>query len=158
MHLFYQSLSTVHRCGGHLLNITFSFLCARCILWPGFIPIRVSCHCVTDVMLLGYESCTWLIRTWITVCSMSFHLLLPEFAIRSSCGRSPSNGVWGINVQKVPICKVFSACPCSNVEWHCLTPEHWICLREHSIGWFLNRVVFSSASRSACACGVAKTI
>ena len=32
-------LEIVLRCGGQLLNVTFSFLSARCIRWPGFVPI-----------------------------------------------------------------------------------------------------------------------
>ena len=36
--------------GGQLLNVTFNFLSARCNRWPGFIPIRVSCRCVIDVV------------------------------------------------------------------------------------------------------------
>ena len=44
LHLFSQSSSIVLLCGGQLLNVTFGFLSARCILWPGFDLIRVSCH------------------------------------------------------------------------------------------------------------------
>ena len=36
LHLFSQSLSIVLWCGSQLLNVTFSFLRARCIQWPGF--------------------------------------------------------------------------------------------------------------------------
>ena len=49
-----------------------------CIRWPGFVPIRVSCRCVIDVVWLGFLCCTRLIRTLISFCSVSFHLLLPE--------------------------------------------------------------------------------
>ena len=72
MHLFSQSLSIVLRCGGLLLNATFSFSSAWCIRWPGFFLIRVSCCWVIDVMLLGYVCCTRLIRIRTTVCSASF--------------------------------------------------------------------------------------
>ena len=51
---------------GQLLNVIFSFLSARCIRWPGFVPIRVSCRCVIDVVYLGLICCTRLIRTLIT--------------------------------------------------------------------------------------------
>ena len=81
LHLFSQSLSIVLRCRGQLLNVTFSFLSDRCIRWPGFVPISVSCRCVIDVVWLGLICCTRLIRTPITVCSASFHLFLLEFDI-----------------------------------------------------------------------------
>ena len=66
---------------GQLLNATFSFLSARCNRWPNFVPIRVSCRCVIDVVWLGLICCTRLVRTLITVCSASIHLLLLEFGI-----------------------------------------------------------------------------
>ena len=47
------TLSIVLRCGGQLLNVTFSFSSARCIRWPGFVLIRVSWLFVIDVVLLG---------------------------------------------------------------------------------------------------------
>ena len=53
---------------------------ARYIRWPGYFKIRVSC-CVIDVMWLSILCFTRLIRTLITVCSASFHLLLLEFGI-----------------------------------------------------------------------------
>ena len=40
------------QCGGQLLNVIFSVSSARCIRWPSFPLIRVSCHCVIDIMLL----------------------------------------------------------------------------------------------------------
>ena len=64
------------QCRGQLLNVNFCFLSARCIRWPGFVPIRFSCSYVIDIMWLGLVCCTRLIRTQITVCSASFHLLL----------------------------------------------------------------------------------
>ena len=48
---------------------------ARCIRWPGFVLIRVSCRCVIDVMLLSWISCTRSIQTLITVFFASLHLL-----------------------------------------------------------------------------------
>ena len=45
MNLFFQSLSIVLLCGGLLLSASFSFPSARCIRWPGFALIRVSCRC-----------------------------------------------------------------------------------------------------------------
>ena len=71
MHLFSLSLSIVLRCEGQLLNVIFSFLSARCIRWPYFALIRVSCRCVIDVVLLGIVCCTRLMRSQITVCSAS---------------------------------------------------------------------------------------
>ena len=79
MHLFSQCLNILQRCEGRLLNVTFTFLNARCIRWPCFALIRVSCHCLIDVMLPDCVCCRRSIRTQINVCSMSFHLLLPEF-------------------------------------------------------------------------------
>ena len=81
MHLFSQSLSIIHRCGGLLLNVIFRYSSARRIRWPGFALIRLSCLCVIDVLLLHCECCTMLIRTRIIVCSVSFHLPLSEFDI-----------------------------------------------------------------------------
>ena len=37
---------------GQLLNVTFSFLSARCIRWPGFVLMRISWR-IIDVLLLG---------------------------------------------------------------------------------------------------------
>ena len=64
--------------GGQLLTVTFSFSSDRCIRCPWFAPIKVSCRCVIDVMLLFCVCCTRLILTRITVCSLSFHLFLSE--------------------------------------------------------------------------------
>ena len=89
MHLFSQSLSIVLRCVGLLLNVIFSFSSSRCVRWRGFALIRVSCRCVIDVMLLHCVCCKRLIRAWIIVCSVSFHLLLSELGILS-CGCSSS--------------------------------------------------------------------
>ena len=58
LHFFSQSLSIVLRCGGQLLDITFSFLRAMRFRWPGFVAIRVSCHCVIDLAWLGVECCS----------------------------------------------------------------------------------------------------
>ena len=79
MHLFSQSLNSVLRC--LRLNVIFTFSSAKCIRWPGFAMIRLSCRCVIDVMLLHCSCCTRSIRTRIIVCSVRFHLLLPEFDI-----------------------------------------------------------------------------
>ena len=115
MHLFSQSLSIVLRCGGLLLNVIFSFSSARCIRWPGFALIRHFCRCAIDVMLLHCECCKRLIRTRIIVCSVSFHLLLSEFDILER-RLQPSIRGWCIQVQNIPICKVFSAGSDSCVE------------------------------------------
>ena len=81
MDLCSESLSIVLRCGGPLLNAIFSFSSSRCIRWPGFTLMRLSCRCVIDVVLLHCVCCTRLIQTRIIVCSVSFHLLLSEFDI-----------------------------------------------------------------------------
>ena len=57
------------------------FWCARCIRCPGFTLISLSCRCVIDSMLLHCVCCTRFIRPWIIVCSVIFHLFLPEFDI-----------------------------------------------------------------------------
>ena len=66
---------------GSAADVTFSFLSARCIRWPGFVLIKVSCRCVINVMLLDWVCCTRLIITLITVWSSSFYLLLLEYNI-----------------------------------------------------------------------------
>ena len=78
MHLFSEYLSIILQCGGPLLNIIFSFSSPRCMRWPDFALIRVSYHCVIDVMLLDCVCGARLIRTRI-VYSVSSHMLLPEF-------------------------------------------------------------------------------
>ena len=88
LHLFSQSLSIFLWCGSQLLNVTFSFLRARClsifgglalsamcIRWSGFVPISF-CSYVIEVVWLGLVCCRRLILILITVCSTSFHLLL----------------------------------------------------------------------------------
>ena len=52
MNLFSQSLNIVLRCGDLLLNVIFSFSSTRCIRWPGFALVRISCRYVIDVMSL----------------------------------------------------------------------------------------------------------
>ena len=71
MYLFSQALSIVLQCGGLLLKVIYSFSSTRCIWLPGFALIRVSCHCVIDVMLLHCACCTRLIQTSIIVCLFS---------------------------------------------------------------------------------------
>ena len=82
----------VLQCGSLQLNVIFSFSSSRCIRWSGYALIKVFCPCVIDVMLLECVRSTRLIRTEIIVCSVNFHLLLPEFDI-PSCGRSSFIGV-----------------------------------------------------------------
>ena len=67
LHLFSQSLSIVFQCGDLLLNGIFSYASPRSIRWPGLAMIRLSCHCVIDVMLMHCVCCTRLIRTRIIV-------------------------------------------------------------------------------------------
>ena len=62
---------------------------ARCIRWPGFVPIRVSCCCVIDFMLLHCVCCARLIRTRIILCSVSVHLLLSEYDTRAAATAHP---------------------------------------------------------------------
>ena len=54
------------------------------IRWPGFALLRLSCRYVITVMLLHCVCLTRSIRTHITVCSVSFDLLLSEFDISDS--------------------------------------------------------------------------
>ena len=122
MHLFSQSLSIVLRCGSLLLNDIFCFSSARCILWPSFSLMRLSCRCVIDVMLLHCLCCTRLIRTRI-ICLLWASICLCQSSTLPSCGCSSSIRVWSIKVWNVPICKVFTAGPDSCVEWptlHCV--------------------------------------
>ena len=56
LHLFSQSFSIVLWCGGQLLNVTFSFLSARCIRWPGFVSIRISFRVAGRSMLYKVNS------------------------------------------------------------------------------------------------------
>ena len=81
-------LSIVLRCGGLLLNAIFNFSSSRCVRWPCFFLIRLSCRCVVDVMFLHCACCTRLIRTRIIISSVSFNLLqsstLPSCGCRSS--------------------------------------------------------------------------
>ena len=73
------------------------------------------------IMLLDCVCSTRLIQTRIIVCSVSFHLLLPEFDIKS-CGRSSFIGVQSYQGVERPIMKVFLAGLGSCVEWpslHC---------------------------------------
>ena len=79
----------VLHCGGQLLNITFSFSSSRRFQWTCYVLIRISCYRVIDVMLLGYVCCTKLIQTRITVCSVSFLLLLPELTYRAAAAAHP---------------------------------------------------------------------
>ena len=85
LHCYYEFiLEILEYCSavwGLLLIVTFSFSSVRCVRWPGFVLIRVSSRCEIDVMLLRYVCCARLIQTWITVCLVSFLLLLPEFGI-----------------------------------------------------------------------------
>ena len=121
---------------GSLLNVIFSFLIAMCIQWPGFVLIRVSCRCVIDVELLGLVCCTRLMRTLITLCSASFHLLLLEFDIPEL---RPQIIHW---VWIASLCRTFQFARCylpAQVRmWNelpytlCLTPECWMGSRVQS--------------------------
>ena len=99
---------------GQLLTVTFSFMSARCIQWPGFALIRVSCHCVIDVVLLDCVCCTRFILTRIIVCSVRCLLLLPEFGIVCSS----SIRVWTVKVSNVPTCRCFLLAGPSSHMWN----------------------------------------
>ena len=62
-------LSIILQCGTQLLNVIFSFMSVRCIRWPGFVLIRVSCRCIIDALWLGLVCCTRLI--WTLICLFS---------------------------------------------------------------------------------------
>ena len=162
MHLFSQFLSIVLLCWGQMPNVTFSVSSAGCIQWPGTELTRVSCRCVIYDMLQGNACCARLIRTRITVCSISFYQLLPKFDNLSYAGSS-SIGVWSIKVENISIGKVFPAGPGSNVEWPPYTVFDTGMLDGFKGAvkyWLLQWVVFSSLlwGAGAGACGVAKAI
>ena len=140
LHLFFQSLSIVLRYGCQLLNVTFRFSSARCIRLPGFTMIGVSCRCVIDVVWLGLVCCTRLIRTLVSVCSGSFHLLLLEFDILEL---RPQLIHWSLKYQGVErhnllglSCRLRFDCGMT-FPTLCLTPELWMGSRVQStIGCF----------------------
>ena len=106
-----------------------------------FAPIRVSC-CVIDVVWLSFVCCKKLIRTLITVCSASFHLLLLEFDIRELIHWSLMyQGVGRPNLQGLS-CRIRFEC---GMTFHtlCLTPERWMGSRVLSTGCFPNCLLFS---------------
>ena len=116
-------------CGGQLLNVTFSFLSAMCIRWPGFVLIIVSCYCVIDEMSLGYVCCARLIRTLISVGSASIHLLLLEFDISEL---RPPVIHWSLKYQGVErpnlqglSCRLRFECGMT-FPTLCLIPERWM--------------------------------
>ena len=134
LHLFSQSLSIILRCGGQLLNV-ICFLSARCIQWPGFVPIRVSCRCGIGIAWLGLVCCTRLLRTRITVYWASLHLFLLEFDIS---GMRPQLIHWSIKYQGVECpnlqgvsCRLRLECGMT-FPTLCLTPERWIGSRVQS--------------------------
>ena len=134
LHLFFQPLSIVHRrCGGLLLNPIFSFSSARCIRWPGFAMIRLSCRCVIDVMLLHYVCCIRLIRTGIIVCVVSFYLLLsecdiPEKQLQLIQYSLKYQGIERLNLNGVS-CRPRLVCGMT-FPTQCLTPERQMGFRE----------------------------
>ena len=158
LHLFSQSLNIVLRCGGQLLNVTFSFLSARCIRRPGFVPIRVSC-CVINVVWLGLVCCTRLIWTLITFCSASFHLLLLEFDMPEL---RPQLIHWSLMYEGVErpnlrglSCRIRLDCGITSTL--CLIPECWMDSRVQStVGCFSKLCLW--VCWWAGACGVAKAI
>ena len=61
-------------------------------------PDQSSYRCVIDIVWLGLVWCTRLIRTLITVCLASFHLLLKEFDILEL---RPQLFYWSLKYQRV---------------------------------------------------------
>ena len=127
------------RVWGQVLKVTFSFSSTRCIQRIGA-PIRVSCCCVIDVALVGWACCTRLIRTRITVCSVSLHQLQLEFDIlklqpqlihwclKYQCKEHP-------NLQGVS-CQSWFECGMT-FPMLCLTPECWMgSMVQSTIGCF----------------------
>ena len=78
------SLWTSQCCFVATANLFFQ-LSVRCTQWPGFALIRFSCRCDIGVMLLHCVCCTRLIRTWMIVCSVSFHVLFQAHAFELPC-------------------------------------------------------------------------
>ena len=124
MHLSSPSLSIVLLCGGLLRNVIFSFSNSRCVQWPGFALIRLSCSCVINVMLLYCVGCTRLIRTRIIVCSVSFLPLLSKFDI-PSCGCSSSIRVCSTKVRTSQLARRFL--PGKTVVWNEITYSVFDC-------------------------------
>ena len=145
---------------GQLLNVTFSFLSHRCIRWPGFVPIGVSCRYVIDVLLLGIVCCIRLIRTLIIVCSASFHLLLLEFDLRDLRYRT-SIRVWSIKAKKVSIARSLLPAQVWMRNYFPFTVLDTGTLdgfKGAVNSWLLPWVVFFSVFHGAGACGVAKLV
>ena len=160
LHLFSKSLSIVLRCGCLLLNVIFSFSSARCIRWLGFTLIRVSYRCVIDVMLQDCVFCTRLIRTRIIVCSVSFHLLWPEFDIPELRPllihwSSKYHGIERSNLQGVS-CWIKRVCGMTFPRL-CLISERLMGLREQSTVGCFTELCFS-VFRGVGVCGVGKEI
>ena len=129
LHLFSQSLSICSPVWGSAAVCHLQLLKRQgCIRWPGFVPIRVSC-CVIDGMWLGLVCCTRLIRTLITVCAVSLHLLLLEFGIPEL---RPQLIHWSLKYQCVErpnlldlSCRLRFECGMT-FPTLCLTPERWM--------------------------------
>ena len=158
-HLFSLSLNIVLLCGAQLLNVTFSFLSARCIQLSGFVLIRVSCRCVIDEMLLDRVCFTRLIRTLITVCSAS--LLSASTRVRHSPAAAAghplefevsrcrmSQFAWWFLPAKIRIWYdlLYTVFDTVMLDWFKGAVNRWL------LSWYL----FSSVFRGADDCGVAK--
>ena len=110
-------------------NVSFSFLSARCIRWPGLVPLRVSCRCDIDVLWLGLVCYTRLIRTLITVCSASFNPLtqvfdIPELRPQLIHWSFKNQGVERINLLPFT-CRLWFEYGLT-FPTLCLTPKRWI--------------------------------
>ena len=128
-----------------------------------------SCHCVIDVLWLGLVCCTRLIRTLMTVCSASFHLLLREFDMPEL---QPQLIHWSLKYQGVERPNLLGlSCHLrfhSGMTFHtlCLTPERWMGSRVQStVGCYPELcflqffvLVFPFLFSFSGACGVAKLI
>ena len=98
-HLFFQSSRIVRSCGGHLLNVTFSFSSAIGMFGG-------HCFCDQNFLYLRHRRYIAGLRMLHKVNSNSNHCLFSEVPSAStvfdmpSCGLSSSIGVRSINVYK----------------------------------------------------------
>ena len=108
-----QYCSTNHLAyAGIVLWWEFSCWMWNSVYWSSGLFSQVySCRCIIDVMLLGWVWCTKLIRTLITVCSASFHLLPLECDITE---QRPQLIHWLFEVSRCRTSNLYLR----NAEWH----------------------------------------
>ena len=158
MYLFSQSLSIVLRCLGQLLNVTFSFLSARCIRWSSLIWVYFLC--IIDVMLLYCFCCKRLILTWIIASSVRFDLILPEFDIFELRPKLISSNL-KYELVESPNLQGDSSRPkfvCGMTFPTVFDAETFNGFNSAVNSWLVPRVMFFQIFRSAGACGTAKAI